>query len=174
MSRKSCCRADSSDASWTTRSGLRGIGAILRAQIFANLVELTPAGRRLVDRHLLLGGPVAARHPGISGDRDRKRRVLMRNLLHTIGANGVFVALAAAARRVTQDGGDDALDEWRSAAACARGRCRPDGYGCYRRGDLRYGFFIVFDRGTERPREYAAKIYAYYTLHDSVAAGLDQ
>jgi hypothetical protein len=39
------------------------------------------------------------------------------------------VDLAAAARQVTSRGGDDALIEWHSAAACARGRFRPDGYG---------------------------------------------
>ena len=49
---------------------------------------------------------------------------------HTLGENAFFVDLAAEAARVTSHGGDEALVEWRSAAACARGRFRPDGYGC--------------------------------------------
>jgi hypothetical protein len=70
-------------------------------------------------------------------------------------------------------GGDDALLEWRRAAACARGRCRPDGYGSYRRGQARFGFFLEFDRGTERAYEYAAKFDAYYGYLDSNAAAGD-
>ena len=60
---------------------------------------------------------------------------MLRHLAHTVGANQVFVDLALAARHVTRAGGDDSLLEWRSAAACARGTCQPDGFGCYRRGD---------------------------------------
>jgi hypothetical protein len=130
------------------------------------LVELTPAGRREAARRLLLAGPVAARNHGFVGGAASRRR-LLRHLAHTLGANAVFVAIAQAARRVTQSGGDDALDEWRSAAACARGRFRPDGYGCYRRGRSRFGFFLEYDRGTERPGEYAAKLAAYDRYRDS-------
>jgi hypothetical protein len=86
---------------------------------------------------------------------------------HTVGANAVFVNLAGAARRVTRHGGDDTLDEWRCASACARGRFRPDGYGCYRRGPWRFGFFLEYDRATERPNDYAAKLAAYYRYRDS-------
>jgi hypothetical protein len=70
---------------------------------------------------------------------------------------------------VRNRGIDDQLEEWRSAAACARGRFRPDGYGCYRRGDLRFGFFLEYDRGTERAGQYAAKLAAYYRYRDSGA-----
>ncbi len=100
------------------------------------------------------------------------RRVLL-HLAHTIGANAVFTRLALAARDVTGHGGDDTLLEWRSAAACARGRCRPDGYGCYRRGEARFGFFLEYDRGTERAREYATKLEAYYRYRDSGSAARD-
>jgi hypothetical protein len=72
-----------------------------------------------------------------------------------------------------QRGGDDALVEWRSASACSRGRCRPDGFGVYRRGRARYGFFLEYDRGTERAREYAAKLEAYYRYRDGGAAARD-
>ena len=36
------------------------------------------------------------------------------------------------ARRAQARGQDEALQDWRSAAACTRGSFRPDGYGCYR------------------------------------------
>jgi hypothetical protein len=87
-----------------------------------------------------------------------------------VGCNEVFVAFASAARVVRARGGDDALEEWRSAAACERRTCRPDGYGRYRRGGASYGFFVEYDRGTERSREYAAKLSAYYKFRDSGAA----
>jgi len=44
-------------------------------------------------------------------------------------------------------------------ADSASGRFRPDGYGCYRRG-CAVRFFLEFDRGTVKPREYAAKLEA--------------
>jgi hypothetical protein len=125
-----------------------------------HLVELTPVGRRLAASRLLLPSSSATRHHGLLAVRGRGRQLI--HLSHTIGANAVFVALADAARAVRQRGGDDALEEWRSAAACARGRFRPDGYGVYRRDGRRHGFFLEFDRGTERSREYAAKLRAYY------------
>lgn len=59
--------------------------------------------------------------------------------------------------------------EWRSAAACARGRFRPDGYGRYRRGSWRFGFFLEYDRGTERSSHYAAKLDSYYRYRTSGA-----
>ncbi|MDQ6669662.1 MAG: replication-relaxation family protein [Chloroflexota bacterium] len=130
------------------------------------LVELTPAGRREFARRLLLPAAVATRHHGLLG-KDGSTRPFLWHLAHTLGANAIFVALVSAARRVCQRGGDDALEEWRSAGACARGRFRPDGYGCYRRGGSRFGFFLEFDRGTEKPREYATKLAAYYRYRDS-------
>jgi hypothetical protein len=129
------------------------------------LVELTPAGRREAARRLLVSGPVATRHHGLVGGRLTIQRFL-RQAAHTVGANAFFVALIHAARNRSRRG-DDALEEWRSAAACARGRFRPDGYGCYRRGESRFGFFLEYDRGTERPNHYAAKIATYYRYRDS-------
>ena len=115
------------------------------------LVELTRSGVREASSRLLLAAPHAMRHHGLLASHARGHRRMLRHLAHTVGANAVFVAFAQAARAVTRLGGDDALQEWRSAAACARGRCRPDGYGCYRRGQARYGFLLEYDRGTERP-----------------------
>lgn len=151
-------------------------GAIgLRAAEFRalRLVELTPAGRRELVQRLSLPAALATRHHGlVGGERGRggKRRRLLRNLAHTLGTNAVFVALAMTARVVCGRGGDEALEEWRGAASCERRACRPDGYGRYRRGPTSYGFFVEYDRGTERAREYAAKLHAYYAFRGSPAA----
>jgi hypothetical protein len=48
-----------------------------------------------------------------------------------------------------------------------------DGYGCYRRGDVRYGFPLEYDRGTERASQYAAKLAAYHTYRTSGEAARD-
>jgi hypothetical protein len=135
------------------------------------LVELTPAGRREAARRLLLPSGVAGRHHGLLGTSSDRRYV--RQLAHTLGANAVFVSVLVAARRLRVLGLDDALEEWRSASACARGRFRPDGYGCYRRGGSLFGFFLEFDRATEKPREYAAKLDAYYRYRDTGSARRD-
>jgi hypothetical protein len=132
------------------------------------LVELSPAGRREAARRLLLPTIAATKHHGLLGKATTSRRFL-RQFAHTLGANAVFVAFVLAARQVTQRGGDEAIEEWRSAAACTRGRFRPDGYGCYRRAAARFGFFLEFDRGTERPAEHAAKLASYYRYRDSGA-----
>src|SRR5207248_7730621 len=90
-----------------------------------------------------------------------------RHLAHTIDANWVFVTLAVAARRARDRGADEALEEWRPAAACEHWRCKPDGYACYRRGDQRFGFLLECDRGTERAKQYDAKLAAYYAYRTS-------
>jgi hypothetical protein len=135
-----------------------------------SVVELTRAGIREAARQLMLSGPQALRHHGLLGSQAPGRQQWLRHLSHTVGTNGVFVAMAQVARMVSQHGGDDALVEWRSAAASSRGRCRPDGFGVYRRGQARYGFFLEYDRGTERAREYAAKLDTYYRYRDTGAA----
>jgi Replication-relaxation len=132
------------------------------------LVELTRAGRREAAKRLLLKADSASRHHGLQPASRRGRSLI--HLAHTVGANSVFVQFARLARCVTLAGGNDALETWRSAAACARGRCRPDGYGVYRRDEMHHGFFIEYDRGTERSRQYAAKIAAYYRFRDSGSA----
>jgi Replication-relaxation len=164
-------------AQLTSRDWLRAIapGDLLHdALVFSShqrrhaLVELSPAGRREAARRLLLPTTVAAKHHGLLGKATASRRFL-RQFAHTLGANAVFVAFVLAARQVTQRGGNEALEEWRSAAACTRGRFRPDGYGCFRRAAARFGFFLEFDRGTERPVEHAAKLASYYRYRDSGA-----
>jgi Replication-relaxation len=148
------------------------VGSMQNATQRLGLVELTPAGRQEAARRLLVTAGLARRRHGfISADAARRR--FLRHTHHTLGANAFFIDLAAAAMPVTSRGGDDELVEWRSAAACARGRFRPDGYGCYRRGPWRFGFFLEYDRGTERPGDYAAKLAAYYRYRDSGNAARD-
>jgi hypothetical protein len=53
--------------------------------------------------------------------------------------------------------------------ATITGVWRPGGYGCYRRGRSRFGFFLEFDRGTERPGQLAA----YYPYRGSGASRRD-
>jgi hypothetical protein len=137
-----------------------------------SLVVLTPSGRREAARRLVLPATDATRHHGLLGSRATETRY-SRHLAHTLGANEAFVAFVAAARRKCERGGDEALVEWRSAAACARGRFRPDGYGCYQRQGSRFGFFLEFDRGTEKGQEYAAKLAAFYRYRDSSASKRD-
>jgi hypothetical protein len=139
------------------------------------LAELTPLGRRVLAGWLGLRGPTAARHHGLSGGQDwaGRRRRLLRTLPHTLGTNDVFVALAVAAGRAAARGQDEALEDWRSAAACERRLCKPDGYGRYRRGQVTLSFFLEYDRATERTPVYAAKFDAYYHYRASRQAVRD-
>jgi len=84
------------------------------------------------------------------------------NLAHTIGTNAIFVSLYRIARALTQEGNDDAVVEWRNAAACSRRNLRPDGYGIYRHAGKLYGFFLEYDRGTMQGRDYREKFAVYH------------
>lgn len=139
-------------------------------------VEITLAGRRQLAAWLGLDVPSATRHHGLIGDglgQAGLRRRLLRTLAHTLGVNAVFVAFVLAARAAAGQGGTDELVEWRGAAACERRRCKPDGYGRYRRNGVGYGFLLEYDRGTEPPRKYAAKFRAYYGYRDRGDAARD-
>jgi hypothetical protein len=139
------------------------------------LTELTPLGRRVLASGMGLNTATAAKHHGLSGGQNwaGRRRRLLRTLPHTLGVNDVFVALAAAARRATAGGANEALEECRSAAPCERRRCKPDGFGRYRRRDITVGFFLEYDRGTERAAAYAAKFDAYYRYRNSGESARD-
>lgn len=134
-----------------------------------DIAELTASGRRHVAQQLGLSVTVARREQGLFAGSLRGRRRALLHLEHTIGANQVFVSLAAMSLRARLRGADEALEEWRPAAACERAGCKPDGYGCYRLGNRRFGFFLEFDRGTERSSQYAAKLRAFYRYRDSGA-----
>jgi hypothetical protein len=151
-----------------------GLGSDERRAL--GLVEITIVGRRRLASWLGLEPTVATRYHGLIGNargHAGRRKRLLQTLPHTIGANGVFVAFAVAAESTRCHGGTDLLTEWRSAAACERRQCKPDGYGCYMRGGLAHGFFLEYDRGTESTRRYAAKFRAYYHYRDSGQARRD-
>ena len=63
--------------------------------------------------------------------------------------------------------------EWRSAAACAHGRLRPDGYGLLRLDQHEHGFFVEFDRGSMRPGRLRAKFAAYQRYRASARSARD-
>ena len=140
------------------------------------LVEITLAGQRRIAAALGLDPKTATRYHGLIGagrSQAGKRRRLLLALAHTLGANAVFAAFAVAAEAARRAGGSDHLAEWRSAAACERRHCKPDGYGCYLRDGEAHGFFLEYDRGTESTRKYAAKLSAYYRYRDSGQAARD-
>ena len=140
------------------------------------LVEITGTSRRRLAAWLGVSPAAARRYHGVTANGWRGVRLrsrLLQTLAHTLGANGVFVAFALAAEVVRRHGGSDVLVEWRSAAGCERRRCKPDGYGCYVRQGVPYGFFLEYDRGTERAHKYAAKLRAYYSYRDSGQAAKD-
>ncbi|HVC33233.1 MAG TPA: replication-relaxation family protein, partial [Chloroflexota bacterium] len=130
------------------------------------LAELTRDGLRLVASSQGLPLAMAVRENGLIGGGPVEpvggRHQLLAHLAHTLGADAVFVTLIASTRR---QGG--ALLEWRNAAACARGRVRPDGYGLFRDGQQGYGFFLEYDRGTMGERALLTKFSAYYEYRDS-------
>ncbi len=68
------------------------------------------------------------------------RPKLVQVLDHTLGANGVFVGLYRAAHRAREEGRDERLVVWRSAAPCGQGMIRPDGYGVYAVAGERHSF----------------------------------
>jgi len=138
-----------------------------------DVADVTAAGRCQLAKMLGLPVVAAQRHHGLFVCSTRNRRRALLTTAHALGANGVFVTWALAARAARARGADDALEEWRPAAACERRYCKPDGYGCYRVGAARYGFFVEYDRGTERASQYEAKFAAYYSYRSSVQAGRD-
>jgi len=157
---------------------LRGIGLDHESLELARLglVEVTSAGRRRLADLLGLDPATARRYHGLTGsgraDAMRRKRLLWA-LPHTVGANDVFVAFALAAAGARRLGLTDELSEWRSEAACERRRCKPDGYGLYRREGVSYGFVLEYDRSTESAGKYAAKFGAYYRYRDSGQAARD-
>lgn len=134
------------------------------------LVEATFSGLSLVAACQGVALAQAARHSGLAGGGPERptgaRTRLLRELLHTRGADGIFVSFARLARRLA-DGRDDGLLEWRNARACSRGPFRPDGYGIYRHRGRSYGFFLEYDRNTEDFKDLINKLDAYYEYRAS-------
>jgi hypothetical protein len=115
----------------------------------------------------------AVRYHGLAGGGPLTpvgpRHVLVAHMAHSLGADGVFTTFARAARLR----GDGSLLEWRNAAACARGRSRPDGYGLLELGPREHGFFLEFDRGTVHPAALRAKFAAYHRYESGIWASRD-
>jgi hypothetical protein len=124
-------------------------------------LELTGRGLRVLAAQLGVPLQRAVTLLGVAGGGPHtpigSRHLLLRHLLHTIGADDFFGHLAEVAR---EDGLGE-LIEWRNAAASAHGRVRPDGYGLLRIGQREYGFFLEYDRGTVRTTSLRAKFAAY-------------
>src|SRR5262249_12961225 len=122
--------------------------------------ELTRDGLRLVAHWQGLSLAQGVRQEGLVGGGPTEpvggRRQLGTNLQHTLGVDRVFVDLIASDRA---RGG--AVLAWRNAAACARGRLRPDGYGLISLDGHQFGFFLEYDRGTMGERALRTKIATY-------------
>jgi len=137
----------------------------------SELVELTADGLALAAAQHGLSLGRAVRHLGLAGGGPERpigaRRRLLASLAHTLGTDAIFVSLVCTAKKLAALGSDDALVEWRNAAACSRGHLRPDGYGLFRHAGQLYGFFLEYDRGTMSARDYLAKFAAYYEYRAS-------
>jgi len=82
---------------------------------------------------------------------------------HTLGVNGLFTALHAAARQRTEV----RVAEWWSERRCAAEwgeLVRPDAFGAYEEGSARVEFFVEYDTGTETLARVAAKLAGYRDL----------
>jgi DNA-binding CsgD family transcriptional regulator len=83
---------------------------------------------------------------------------------HTLGVNGFFTALAAAARASR---GACTLAAWHSERRCAADLSdivRPDGYGQWACGGHVTSFYLEYDTGTETTARAAAKLAGYADL----------
>jgi len=104
--------------------------------------------------------------------RDRATAILLSaKLSHTVGGNGFFTTLLAAARR---DPGTACLTAWRPEHRCGtewHGRIHPDGYGRWREhgpaGTSETDFFLEYDTGTEPLPKVAAKLASYEALYQT-------
>lgn len=135
-----------------------------------DLTELTGAGLEIVAAQQGLSLARAVDVNGLAGGgpdhSTGTRRLLLRNLNHTLGADDLFIGLYRQFRTTATTKGGDALLEWRNAAACSRRRVRPDGYGMIRCNGQLHGFFLEYDCGTMSARDYGEKWARYYDYRD--------
>ncbi|GAA4100775.1 replication-relaxation family protein [Actinomadura miaoliensis] len=146
---------------------LTGLGAVERFR------PLLPPGKGTAPLHYTIGeagAHVIAAEQGIPfadlGYR-RDRIVawsLSPQLGHLVGVNGIFTALAAAARHRTAA----ELAQWWPERRCATTWApyiRPDGFGRWREHGVSVDFFLEYDTGTQRPlRRVADKLRGYANL----------
>ncbi len=135
-----------------------------------SLTELTVEGLQVLAAQQGLSLAEAVRHNGLAGGGPDTpvgtRRSLLRDLEHTLGADGVFVELRGATERYA-DERQYRLLEWRGPAACAVRGVRPDGYGLVRYAGEDYSFFLEYDRGTMQARDLRDKFEAYWCWLES-------
>ncbi len=148
-----------------------GDGEVVGVGLMDTHWECAPQGLELAARGAGLSLREAVGLLGLSGGGPDhpvgSRRLLLRAFRHTLGVDGAFVGLYQTAAEFAQRGYDHEVEEWRSAAACAQGRVRPDGYGIYRCGEERYGYYMEWDRGTMGRASYIRKFRAYLELRES-------
>jgi len=160
----------------TTRTCTARMAALYRYRAVDQFRPLAATGSSPL--HFILdeaGAQLLAAEDGITTAdlgyrRDRATAIaLSPRLAHDTGANGIFTALAAAARA---SGGQAALDCWWSERRCAAAwgdHARPDGYARWR--EQRTGqppavtdFFLEYDTGTEPLTRLIAKLTGYAAL----------
>jgi hypothetical protein len=159
---------------------LTGLGVLWRFRFSLAAGGTSPAhyalgyvGARLVAARDLTSPP----RPAVWQQR-LERLAESPTLKHRIGANQLFVDLAAHARTHPDQiagpgaaGGVGGLTMWWSAERAARffvayrsgedARLRPDGYGCWEAGGRAVRFFLEHDTGTESQKVLTDKLTAY-------------
>ena len=160
----------------TSRAATARMTTLYQYRAVDRFRPLAPSGSSPL--HFILdeaGAMLLAAEDGITpGDlgyrRDRSMAIaLSPRLAHDTGANGVFTALAAAARA---SGGQAALECWWGERRCAAvwgDLTRPDGYGRWREQlpggpTVTADFFLEFDNGTENLTRVAGKLAGYAGL----------
>ncbi|MDG6104016.1 replication-relaxation family protein [Dactylosporangium aurantiacum] len=94
------------------------------------------------------------------------RVVASPQLSHTVGTNGVFVALLAQSRALP----GTRLARWWSGpamAAAVNRRVQPDGHGVWREDGHTVAFYLEYDTGTETLATVVGKLPAYRRLQDA-------
>jgi hypothetical protein len=161
----------------TTRAATARMTTLYQYRAVDRFRPLAPAGSSPL--HFILdegGALLLAEEDGITATdlgyrRDRSMAIaLSPRLAHDTGANGIFTALAAAARASS---GQAALESWWGARRCAAtwgGHARPDGYGRWTEQSsgqptaATVDFFLEYDTGTEPLRRVVAKLAGYAAL----------
>lgn len=144
--------------------------ALWRLGVLERFRSLRPTGS-VSWRYTLgpLGAAIMAAERGVEAPRPsalRDRVVALathQRTAHTLGVNGLFCALHAAARSRP----DAAVGAWWSERRCAAewGEfVRPDAYGVWEEAGSRVEFFVEHDTGTETLSRVAAKLDGYRDL----------
>src|ERR1019366_5383749 len=160
----------------TTRAATARMTVLYQYRAVDRFRPLAPAGSAPLPFILDEAGPMLlAPEDGITTAdlgyrRDRSMAIaLSPRLAHNTGANGIFTALAAAARA---SGGQANLECWWSERRCAAAwgaHARPDGYGRWREQQPGQpaavtDFFLEYDTGTENLGRLIAKLAGYAAL----------